>query len=228
MQKPHAERTRHRPALKQPPTAYVVTAKQFQCRPGSCTGWPCRSHSLRLDGPWCFTPGALCVRGRGERHTTYQDARDALRRYLKAGVTNVDCRVAMQVNWHWHSDMLQSVEQALDPYPNPGHRRGHLARPLPGHGPGGEQPSACITPVRWTRSRSARDWPITRKACSGGSQAHSVVWTRSSQQLRQQGHAMLERRETARIALHGRRSDARVARPCLPGQIMCPAQRWKC
>lgn len=62
-------------------------------------------------------PWTLCVRGRGERHRDIQSARTALRRYLDAGVTNVDCG-PMQVNWHWHNDKLQTVERALDPYAN--------------------------------------------------------------------------------------------------------------
>ncbi|MDQ0586634.1 hypothetical protein [Variovorax paradoxus] len=41
-------------------------------------------------------PWTLCVRGRGERHNSYQAVRDALQGYLRAGVTNVDCG-AMQV-----------------------------------------------------------------------------------------------------------------------------------
>lgn len=62
-------------------------------------------------------PWTLCVSGRGERHRNIQSARTALRRYLGAGITNIDCG-PMQVNWRWHSDKLQSVERALDPYAN--------------------------------------------------------------------------------------------------------------
>lgn len=62
-------------------------------------------------------PWTLCVSGHGERHRDIHAARTALRRYLDAGITNVDCG-AMQVNWRWHSDKLLSVDRALDPYAN--------------------------------------------------------------------------------------------------------------
>lgn len=62
-------------------------------------------------------PWTLNVDGRPERHRDEQAARAALRRYLRAGLTNVDCG-PMQLNWRWHQDRLQTVERALDPYIN--------------------------------------------------------------------------------------------------------------
>lgn len=62
-------------------------------------------------------PWTLNVGGRPERHRDAEAARAALRRYLRAGLTNVDCG-PMQVNWRWHQERLQTVERALDPYIN--------------------------------------------------------------------------------------------------------------
>jgi hypothetical protein len=62
-------------------------------------------------------PWTLNVAGRPERHRDADGARTALRRYLRAGVTNVDCG-PMQLNWRWHQDRLVTVERALDPYVN--------------------------------------------------------------------------------------------------------------
>lgn len=105
------------PALKQPPTAYVLTARQFGVPPWLMYGVALQESQLAFGRAVVPYPWTLCVRGRGERHASYREVRDALARYLQAGVTNVDCG-AMQVNWHWHSDKLQNVDRALDPYPN--------------------------------------------------------------------------------------------------------------
>lgn len=115
--------------LTQPPTAYVLTAHAQRVPPWLLYGVALQESQLAFGRALVPYPWTLCVRGRGERHRSYEAVRDALRRYLQAGVTNVDCG-AMQVNWHWHSDKLRSVDQALDPYPNlavgAGILRGHF------------------------------------------------------------------------------------------------------
>jgi len=103
--------------LREPPTAYVLTAQRAGVPAWLLFGVALQESQLAFGKATVPFPWTLCVRGRGERHNSYQAVRDALQGYLRAGVTNVDCG-AMQVNWHWHSDKLQSVDRALDPYPN--------------------------------------------------------------------------------------------------------------
>jgi hypothetical protein len=62
-------------------------------------------------------PWTLCVQGRGFRYPSYSAAVSALQAWLARGVRNVDCGL-MQVNWGWHAPKLQTVWQALNPYPN--------------------------------------------------------------------------------------------------------------
>ncbi len=112
-----------------PPTAYVLTAEHSRVAAWLLYGVALQESQLAFGRATLPYPWTLCVRGRGERHATYEQALAALKRYVRAGITNVDCG-AMQVNWHWHQDKLRSFELALDPYPNlsvgAGILRGHF------------------------------------------------------------------------------------------------------
>lgn len=64
--------------------------------------------------PW---PWTLNVKGTPMRYESYAAAVAGMHSFIAAGVRNIDTCL-MQVNWGYHSDKLQSVERALDPYPN--------------------------------------------------------------------------------------------------------------
>ncbi len=101
----------------QPPRAYVRTGQRHGVAPWLLFGVALQESMLKFGErtlPYSWT---LCVRGKGMRFADYAQTLAALQGFVQARVTNVDCG-AMQVNWHWHSDKLVSVERALDPYPN--------------------------------------------------------------------------------------------------------------
>ncbi len=110
-------RTRPSAIGQKPPTAYQLTAQRSGVPAWLLFAVALQESQLafgRETLPW---PWTLCVRGRGERHGSYEQTLERLKRYVRGGITNVDCG-AMQVNWHWHQDKLRSFELALDPYPN--------------------------------------------------------------------------------------------------------------
>ncbi|MCR6480979.1 transglycosylase SLT domain-containing protein [Variovorax sp. ZS18.2.2] len=104
-------------ALRRPPTAYLLTAQRSGVPAWVLFGIALQESQMAFGRATLPYPWTLCVRGRGERYASYEQTLAALRRYVRSGITNVDCG-AMQVNWHWHQQKLQSFEQALDPYPN--------------------------------------------------------------------------------------------------------------
>ena len=102
---------------QKPPTAYQLTSQRSGVPAWLLFAVALQESQLafgRETLPW---PWTLCVRGRGERHGSYEQTLARLKRCVRDGITNVDCG-AMQVNWHWHQDKLRSFELALDPYPN--------------------------------------------------------------------------------------------------------------
>ena len=101
----------------QPPRAYVRTGDKFGIDPWLLYGVALQESQLKFGNRTLPYPWTLCVRGRGMRFGNYRETLAALKRFVGSSVTNVDCG-AMQVNWHWHKDKLQTFEQALDPYPN--------------------------------------------------------------------------------------------------------------
>jgi len=64
--------------------------------------------------PW---PWTLNVQRRPERFATRKAAYDALRRYLRQGIKQIDVGL-MQVNWRYHRKKLGSPWAALEPYHN--------------------------------------------------------------------------------------------------------------
>ncbi len=103
--------------MRTPPTAYVLTAQRSGVPAWLLFGVALQESQLAFGREMLPYPWTLCVAGRGERHATYEQTLAALSRYVRAGLTNVDCG-AMQVNWYWHKDRLGSFALALDPYPN--------------------------------------------------------------------------------------------------------------
>ncbi len=103
--------------MTRPPTAYVVTAAAVGVPAWLLFGVALQESLLAFGRNTLPYPWTLCVRGRGERHASYEQTLAALRRHVGRGISNVDCG-AMQVNWGAHSDKLGSFENALDPYPN--------------------------------------------------------------------------------------------------------------
>lgn len=101
----------------QPPRAYARMGRRHSVAPWLLFGVALQESMLRFGERALPYPWTLCVRGRGLRYGGYAQTLQALRSYVQAGVSNVDCG-AMQVNWHWHGDKLGSFERALDPYPN--------------------------------------------------------------------------------------------------------------
>ena len=76
--------------------------------------------SAKLFGPHVLPyPWTLNVQRTPKRYETYEAAVAALRGYVMAGITSVDCGL-LQVNWRCHHDKLGSFWTALDPYPNIG------------------------------------------------------------------------------------------------------------
>jgi soluble lytic murein transglycosylase-like protein len=116
-----AARRTHRARLDErgmrPPAAFERAAARHGIPPWLLYGVALQESQVTIGRTALPYPWTLCVSGRGERYTDVHGARQALRGYLAAGVTNVDCG-PMQVNWRWHRDKLQSVERALDPYAN--------------------------------------------------------------------------------------------------------------
>jgi len=102
---------------QQPPRAYVRTEQRHGIAPWLLFGVALQEFMLKFGERSLPYPWTLCVRGKGMRFGDYAQTLAALKGFVQARVTNVDCG-AMQVNWHWHSDKLVSVERALDPYPN--------------------------------------------------------------------------------------------------------------
>lgn len=100
-----------------PPSAYVRAALAKDFDPRILYAVALQESKLMFGQRALPYPWTLCVRGVGERHATYEETLEALRRYVRKGITNVDCGV-MQVNWYWHKDKLGTPERALDPYPN--------------------------------------------------------------------------------------------------------------
>ncbi|PZP98273.1 MAG: hypothetical protein DI587_14555 [Variovorax paradoxus] len=104
-------------ALRRPPAAFEQTAARYGIPAWLMYGVALQESQLTIGRTALPYPWTLNVGGRPERHRDEQAARAALRRYLRAGLTNVDCG-PMQLNWRWHRDRLQTVERALDPYIN--------------------------------------------------------------------------------------------------------------
>ncbi|WP_114471557.1 transglycosylase SLT domain-containing protein [Pseudorhodoferax soli] len=104
-------------SLGRPPAAFERTAARHGISAWLMYGIALQESQLTIGRTALPYPWTLNVGGRPERHRDAQAARAALRRYLRAGLTNVDCG-PMQVNWRWHQDRLQTVERALDPYIN--------------------------------------------------------------------------------------------------------------
>lgn len=104
-------------ALRRPPAAFEQTAARYGIPAWLMYGVALQESQLTIGRTALPYPWTLNVGGRPERHRDEQAARAALRRYLRSGLTNVDCG-PMQLNWRWHQDRLQTVERALDPYIN--------------------------------------------------------------------------------------------------------------
>lgn len=64
--------------------------------------------------PW---PWTLNVNGKPHRYATRQQATQALKTYLKQGITNIDIGL-MQVSWKYHQRELLDPSLAFDPYFN--------------------------------------------------------------------------------------------------------------
>lgn len=101
-----------------PPKAYDLTGRQFNIDPWLIYGVALQESKMKFGERTLPYPWTLCVAGSAKRFGSYLAALSALRGYVtEQGIRNVDCG-AMQVNWRWHNDKLQSFERALDPYPN--------------------------------------------------------------------------------------------------------------
>jgi len=99
------------------PSGYVVMGNRLDVPPLLLYGVALQESAMRWGDrtlPW---PWTLDVEGSPKRYASYADSVAALRRYLAAGVRNIDTGL-MQVNWRHHSAKLQRPERALDPYPN--------------------------------------------------------------------------------------------------------------
>ena len=106
------------PGMYLPPKAYDVTGQKFNIDPWLIYGVALQESILKFGDHALPYPWTLCVAGASKRYGSYEATLSALRSYVQArGIRNIDCG-AMQVNWRWHSDKLQSLERALDPYPN--------------------------------------------------------------------------------------------------------------
>ena len=121
-QKQPVQRTARRAATKQkaplhPPAAYVRTAARHGIPAWVLYGVALQESQLKFGKRTLPYPWTLCVRGRGLRFGSYKSTLTALKKLVAAGVSNIDCG-AMQVNWHWHKDKLQTAERALEPYTN--------------------------------------------------------------------------------------------------------------
>lgn len=106
-----------RAAGHRPPAAFEAAAARHGIPAWLMYGVALQESVLTIGRTVLPYPWTLNVAGRPERHLDADGARAALRRYLHAGVTNVDCG-PMQLNWRWHQDRLVTVERALDPYVN--------------------------------------------------------------------------------------------------------------
>lgn len=106
-----------RAAGQRPPAAFEVAAARHGIPAWLMYGVALQESVLTIGRAVLPYPWTLNVAGRPERHRDADGARAALHRYLRAGVTNVDCG-PMQLNWRWHQDRLVTVERALDPYVN--------------------------------------------------------------------------------------------------------------
>lgn len=101
-----------------PPKAYDLTGQRWNIDPWVLYGVALQESQMKFGETTLPYPWTLCVAGAARRYGSYAATLQALRRYVnERGIRNVDCG-AMQVNWRWHSDKLQSFERALDPYPN--------------------------------------------------------------------------------------------------------------
>jgi hypothetical protein len=100
-----------------PPSAYVQAAQAQGFDPRILYAVALQESKLMFGQRALPYPWTLCVRGVAERHDSYEQSLEALRKHIRQGVTNVDCGV-MQVNWRWHQDKLGTPERALDPHPN--------------------------------------------------------------------------------------------------------------
>lgn len=101
-----------------PPKAYDYTGRKFDIDPWLIFGVALQESRMKFGERTLPYPWTLCVAGSPRRYGSYQATLNALRRYVTdKGIRNVDCG-AMQVNWRWHNDKLQSFERALSPYPN--------------------------------------------------------------------------------------------------------------
>lgn len=106
-----------RAAGQRPPAAFEAAAARHGIPAWLMYGVALQESVLTIGRAVLPYPWTLNVAGRPERHRDADGARAALRRYLRTGVTNVDCG-PMQLNWRWHQDRLGTVERALDPYVN--------------------------------------------------------------------------------------------------------------
>jgi hypothetical protein len=112
-----AAKKSHKPAPL--PPGYVAMGKMHGVPPIILYGVALQE-SAKLFGPHVLPyPWTLNVRGTPMRFQSYQAAVAALRSYVTAGITSVDCGL-LQVNWRCHHDKLGSFWAALDPYPNIG------------------------------------------------------------------------------------------------------------
>lgn len=117
-------RTRTRPgapivtASLLPPRAYDWAGQRWNIDPWLLYGVALQESQMKFGRQTLPYPWTLCVRGAAKRYGSYEATLKALRKYVDVrGIRNVDCG-AMQVNWGYHNDKLQSFERALDPYPN--------------------------------------------------------------------------------------------------------------
>ncbi|WP_242467267.1 lytic transglycosylase domain-containing protein [Ectothiorhodospira shaposhnikovii] len=100
------------------PPAYVAAAEAYRIPPEVLFAVALAESEILLTSrrvlPW---PWTLNVEGREERYRTRIEAYEAIQAHLAAGRRSIDIGL-MQVNWHWHGELLQDPWLALDPHFN--------------------------------------------------------------------------------------------------------------